>query len=182
MIDADDIKTVLNDLVLILTDQQIKFHVTGGLATSYYGEPRFTQDIDIVIRLSPKSDVSRLRRMLSEKFLVDAEEIYEVVKRSDLFHALHEKTIIKVDFHVGEAIPGELARSRSVEILSGTLVPLVSKEDSILSKLIWLSKGSHKNRRDVEMMLVKPNGVDQDYLSTMASKLGIKELWSEVCR
>ena len=27
----------------------IRFHLTGGIASIYYGEPRLTQDIDIVI-------------------------------------------------------------------------------------------------------------------------------------
>ena len=36
----------------ILGGLGIPYHFTGGLASSFYGEPRFTQDIDIVIRLS----------------------------------------------------------------------------------------------------------------------------------
>ena len=36
----------------ILGGLAIPYHFTGGLASSFYGEPRFTQDIDVVIRLS----------------------------------------------------------------------------------------------------------------------------------
>ena len=34
----------------ILVELKIPFHFTGGIAVFYYGEPRFTQDLDLVIR------------------------------------------------------------------------------------------------------------------------------------
>lgn len=33
----------------ILDELGIHYHFTGGLAASIYGEPRFTQDVDLVI-------------------------------------------------------------------------------------------------------------------------------------
>ena len=51
MSEDNDLKITLRDLTVVLKELQLSFHLTGGLASSYYGEPRFTQDIDIVIRL-----------------------------------------------------------------------------------------------------------------------------------
>jgi hypothetical protein len=39
----------LSKWVTILRDHNIRFHLTGGLTGTAYGEPRMTQDIDIVI-------------------------------------------------------------------------------------------------------------------------------------
>jgi len=146
LIDANDLKTTLADIAAVLIARQFKFHLTGGLASSFYGEPRFTQDIDIVIRVVIGDSLTQLIQELSRKFIVDRAAIEDAVRHKGIFQALHEETMIKVDFHVGEAIQGELNRSHNEEILSGIVVPLVSKEDAILSKLIWISKGSNKSR------------------------------------
>ena len=61
--------------------------------------------------------------------------------------------MIKVDLHVGENVPGEYEHVVNVEILSGVYGPLISKEDAVLSKLLWIKKGSHKSRQDVQMIL-----------------------------
>ena len=39
----------LEKAVCIFRHLGIRFHLTGGIASIYYGEPRLTQDIDIVI-------------------------------------------------------------------------------------------------------------------------------------
>ncbi len=88
--------------------------------------------------------------------------------------------MIKVDFHVGEAITGELNRSQTEEILSGVVVPIVSKEDAILSKLIWIHKGSHKSRHDVKSMLRRMRSINEDYLLTQAVHLGVHTILAEL--
>jgi hypothetical protein len=40
-----------------------------------------------------------------------------------------------------------------LEILEGQLLPVVSRVDAATSKLIWISKGSHKSRRDLRAIL-----------------------------
>ena len=37
-----------------LDELGIDYHVTGGLASSFYGEPRLTQDVDFVVRLATR--------------------------------------------------------------------------------------------------------------------------------
>ena len=39
----------------VLDGLGLRYHFTGGLAASFYGEPRFTQDVDMVIQLSADS-------------------------------------------------------------------------------------------------------------------------------
>ncbi len=176
MIDPIDLKSTIADVVSILVARQLRFHLTGGLASSFYGEPRFTQDIDIVIQVARGESLTQLIRDLSTRFIVDRAAVEDAVIRRSIFQALHQETLIKVDFHVGESIEGELDRSKNEEILSGVVVPLVSKEDAILSKLIWVSKGSNKGRHDVKMMLKRSGKTDFDYLNAQAKKLGVDEI------
>ena len=54
---ADDFPETIERLLPILKELGLKFHFTGGIAASYYGDPRFTQDLDLVIdsaRIGPK--------------------------------------------------------------------------------------------------------------------------------
>jgi hypothetical protein len=52
----------------ILRAQNFKFHITGGLASSFYGESRFTQDVDIVIRVAGGDSLTQLIQELAHKF------------------------------------------------------------------------------------------------------------------
>ncbi len=42
-------RDTLSRLLGILTQHGVRFHLTGGITSVAYGEPRMTQDIDIVV-------------------------------------------------------------------------------------------------------------------------------------
>ena len=58
MTDVAELEQVLQSVTSLLLRVGIDYHVTGGLASSYYGEPRFTQDIDLVIPAETIASVS----------------------------------------------------------------------------------------------------------------------------
>jgi hypothetical protein len=55
---------VLFDLLLLLKDQGIRYAIIGGLAVNVHGQPRGTQDIDILVDRLPEhtTDVEYMRR------------------------------------------------------------------------------------------------------------------------
>jgi hypothetical protein len=174
-----ELRRVLETVVTVLEGLGIEYHVTGGLASSFYGEPRLTQDVDFVVRLTP-STVARLSAELSRDFFLDPERAALAAASEGMFQALHRELLIKADLHVGEDVPGELVRSRKVEIFEGVTVRLVSKEDAILSKLLWAKQGSSKSRGDVLGMLLDPQPVDEDLLRRLAEELGCAALLDEI--
>ena len=97
-----------------------------------------------------------------------------------MFQALHRELLIRIDFHVGERIEGELERSESRPLFDGLDARLVSKEDAILSKLLWVREGSEKSRRDIVGMLLDPTPFDRDFVETRAFQLGCDELFREI--
>jgi hypothetical protein len=144
---TDDFPETIERLLPILTELEIKFHFTGGIAASYYGDPRFTQDLDLVIDLSNDRPQTRLLLdRLSSGYFIDIATATAAIDRKSLFQAIDELSMIKIDFHVGEKIAGELARGSLREIAPGFMAPLASKEDAIISKLIWIRQGSGKFR------------------------------------
>ena len=62
------------------------------------------------------------------------------------------------------------------EILPGLTVPLVGKEDAIVSKLLWIQQGSHKARHDVKMMLSRDEDLVRADLTDGAGTLGLRML------
>jgi len=174
-------RTGIEQICAILDDLGIPYHFTGGLAASFYGEPRFTQDVDLVIQLvADRPETETLLGRLSSRYYIDRQVIVEAIRQKGLFQILDQERVVKIDFHVGEKIPGELRRSSRQEIFPGLVVPLVAKEDAILSKLIWIQQGSGKSRRDVIQMLKGAEDLDWQYLRSLAAKLGLASELSDV--
>ena len=173
------LRLVLEAVVTVLQGRNIPYHVTGGLVSSFYGEPRLTQDVDFVVRLTP-SDAAVLSEELGREFLLEQERVVRAVEAGGMFQTLHRELLIKADFHVGESVPGELDRSRTVELFEGLDARIVSKEDAILSKLLWVKNGSVKSRGDVLGMLLDPMPTDERLLGALADELDCAALLREI--
>ena len=177
-----DYQETMKRIMAILGELGLRYHFTGGIAASYYGDPRFTQDLDLVIQLSAdRPETKALLNRLSSGYLIHEQAAMEAIQSNGLFQAIDEASFLKIDFHVGEKIPGELARSRRREVVPGVTAPLVSKEDAILSKLLWIQLGSgHKSRHDVKVMLKRPEELDRAVLEERAATLGLGDLLAEI--
>ena len=64
MFPIESFKNSLLKFVKILNQQKISFHLTGGITGIAYGEPRLTQDIDIVIENA--ASVAEIEKLLVE--------------------------------------------------------------------------------------------------------------------
>lgn len=178
-----ELEQTIKRIIPLLAGLGLRFHITGGLVSSFYGEPRYTQDVDIVIRLSGDREETRvLTEALAQSFLIDPEAIVRAVSRQDMFQALDAVNCVRIDLHVGEGITGELDRSVMKEFYPGVMAPIASKEDAILSKLIWIAKGSHKSRQDVVSMMRNPEPIDWDALRERAADLHVTALLDEMHR
>jgi hypothetical protein len=180
---VQDLEDSMERISAILGDLGLKFHFTGGVASSYYGDPRLTQDLDIVIQLAvDQPETKALLDRLSAGYLVNQPVALDAIKRNGLFQAIDQHSWIKIDFHVGGKIPGELERSSPREILPGLTVPLVGKEDAIVSKLLWIQQGSHKARHDVKAMLSRDEDLDRECLRGRAAALGLDDILAAIER
>jgi len=88
--------------------------------------------------------------------------------------------VIKLDLYVRCLIAGELDRSVHVELFPGVELPIVSRPDAALSKLIWIHHGSHRSRRDLRRIVA---GATPDELATVrraADEMNLSNLLEEV--
>jgi hypothetical protein len=180
---AHDMRETVERITAILSELGFRFHFTGGVAAAFYGDPRFTQDVDLVIQMTVNQpETKMLISRLSSGYFISEQAILDAIAGEHLFQAVDEASMIKIDFYVGEKIPGELERTCIREVSPGLTAPLVSKEDSILSKLLWIQQGSHKSRHDVIEMLKRDEDLNRARLQERARALGLHDLLAELER
>ena len=180
----DGFRPTLRKIVSELDRFRIRFHLTGGIASIAYGEPRFTQDIDLVV------DPERLVAVESEFLAAVAQAGFEftdaTVRRAiaagRMFQLLDPDEIVKVDVYPRCLIPGELDRSAQIEVFGGVTVPVVSRVDAALSKLIWISHGSHRSRRDFRRILAGASAQERVSVEQVARDMNLNALLDQVLR
>lgn len=182
MFPVDAFRTTLGKAVTIFRQHSIRFHLTGGITSIVYGEPRMTQDIDMVIDNEATAVALELllTSLEASDFLHDAAAVRRAVAGRDMFQLLDRRESLKLDIYPRELIPGELDRSVHVEIFEGEILPIASRADSAASKLVWISKGSHKSRRDLRRIYHSATDAEQHVVHDLASQLSLSELLNEV--
>ncbi len=171
---------VLRDMVNRLEAAGIEYMLTGSVALNCYAQPRMTRDIDLVVAFFLK-DAARIESVLNADYYVSSEAAHEAVLNQSSFNAIHQETLIKVDFMVRKQ--EEYRRhefARRVRLRMGDFdVWVVSKEDLILSKLHW-AKDSRSERQlaDVENLIA--TGCDLDYLKEWSAKLNLTDMLTRV--
>lgn len=158
------------------------FAYTDGLAVIVYGDPRTTQDVDLILQIDPwdKGAADILAEHFGDDFYFSVEGCLEAIEEQSMFQAIDRENMLKVDFHLSCLVPESLERIRSVKLASGRTVPMVSPEDSILSKLVWIKMGSGRSKQDVVAMLRIQTELDTDYLDRTAVELGVTEILAEM--
>jgi len=182
MFPIEAFQTTLGKATDIFRHLGIRFHLTGGVAAVYYAEPRLTQDIDIVIDNTQTLAAldGFLESLEASDFLFDAESVRRAVRSRGMFQLLDGQESLKLDIYPRELIPGELGRSVEQEVFEGTMIPVASCADAVVSKLVWASKGSSKSRRDVRKMFRQASKVDRRLVEQLSDQLGLRELLQEV--
>ena len=163
-----------------LEEARIPFMLTGSFAMAHYGKPRMTRDLDIVVALG-EDDVQGIVATLSPDFYIDADSVRSAVLSQRLFNLMHLATSIKVDLIVrksSEYRQVEFARRQPVQ-LHGVKTWIVSREDLILSKLVWAKESrSELQLRDVKTLL--DDSMDRAYLDRWAARLSVSEALKEL--
>lgn len=171
----DDQSRVLLDVVRRLDREGIPYMLSGSVALSAYVRPRMTRDIDIVIDLAPDR-VEALVRAFRDGYYLDDEAARRAVVERRLVNAVHEETLVKVDLVVRKDEPfrkAEFDRRETVSV-HGHDVRIVSREDLLLSKLIWgRASGSAVQISDARLLAGLP--LDWSYVERWAAALNVAE-------
>ena len=175
----------LETITTSLSRHGMPFMIAGSLGSAHYGEPRSTNDIDIVI--DPTSEqLESLLKGLPESYYVSQPTARDALKRRSMFNVIDTTSGWKADFIIRKARPfseTEFARRTDV-VLMGLSVTLATPEDIILSKLEWAHQsGSERQIRDARSVLLTVHDqIDFDYLQKWADELGLNGLLKDILR
>ena len=163
----------------------LTYLVTGSTATIAYGEPRFTNDIDMVVDLPAEWVGAFCAGFPETEFYVSLEAVARAVQARHQFNVLHSGSGLKIDFIVmteSEFDQSRRSRKRNLSVLPGRPISFASPEDVILKKLTYFQEGgSEKHLRDIAGVLrIQGEAIDQGYLETWAAKLGVGDLWRQI--
>jgi hypothetical protein len=95
------IRHTLTDAVAFLGDHGISYALIVGLATSLQGQPRFTADVDLVIKADLDDAVRIVDELDESKFAPLFAGVKDVVQRIFLLPIKHRSTGLKVDLAIG---------------------------------------------------------------------------------
>ena len=173
----------------------VPYVLVGSLASSLYGAPRSTDDVDFLVDLQPDG-VPPLVAALTPAYYVSAEaaRAAATAPHGGAFNAVHLKSAVKVDlFVVGDDSfdTERLARRQPVR-LTGELegapaeVFVDTSEHTVLRKLEWYRRGGEVSERQwgdvIGVVRAQGERLDRDYMRTWAERLGVGDLLERAFR
>jgi hypothetical protein len=174
---------ILIHISKILDKLEIPYLTGGSVASSIFGIPRATQDIDLVIDLS-QAKVKDFVKAMQQSFYIDSDAVARAVQARSSFNVIHFETVQKMDFFIrGDGdYPAEEMRRRIKVAVDETLqqkIWVASPEDIILQKLLWFKMGSRISERQwndaLGVIKVQGDRLDREYLNHWAKILDIKD-------
>lgn len=185
-----DITGFLKLILEVLEVTEVEYMIGGAIAEWAWGEPRATQDLDIVINL-PITVIGRFSKELEKRdMLVPADIILDAMleERVDIpLSAIHMYSGLKADLYLtrdGDDLR-QSAFQRRIMVDYGPPIGNVyvhSPEDLILYKLSYLGlSGQPKHARDIAAILrARKEQLDLFYIEGWANTLGLVSVWKEI--
>ncbi len=175
---------LLEMAVAVLERLKIPYLVTGSMATINYGEPRFTNDIDMVVALVPSQIDAFCDAFPSPDFYCSRDAVRQAVDRDFQFNILHPTSGLKIDVMIPsdtEFNRSRLARGRELPTGVSETAQFASPEDVIIKKLEYYKAGnSEKHLRDIAGVLrVQGEKVDREYIDKWCARMGLEKVWQE---
>jgi hypothetical protein len=167
---------------------RVEYMVSGSVASMVYGEPRLTNDIDIVLSLNPSQAVQLADVFPLDRFYCPPEEVIRIEARRGRrghFNIIHHESGHKADIYVCGTDPLQawgLANRRKIEIGPDSAIWVAPPEYVILLKLEYFREGgSEKHRSDIQGMLaVSGDLLDWALVEDWVTRRGLGLEWRAI--
>lgn len=157
------------------------YAIWGGRAAVAYGEPRFTQDMDVLLRGDSLAVDLFVRRLREGHYYVDQNVVWARALEGGFFNVIHEHYAIKVDFYVPQELDLLALITERVYLPFDEVrrAAYVTAEGVIAAKLqAYVESGSTRHLDDIAgIVRVRGNRLDQHRLDQRAAQLGCYGVW-----
>ena len=148
---------VLKEALATLADHDVPFLVIGGVASAVWGRPRFTQDIDVLVR---PHDAKRALEALE-----DAGFATQETDEHWLYKGLKDGVIVDVLFQSsgGIYLDEEMLERCQTRELHEIKLPLAAPEDIVVMKSVAHEEATPRYWHDALSIIARVD-MDWDYL------------------
>lgn len=176
---------LLQKVVGVFERLGIPYLITGSVAAMAYGEPRLTNDIDIVAAIDEKHVKDLVMSFPSDEFYISEEMVREAIHCQGQFNIIHPTSGIKVDVIIKQDTPFDNSRFERLHRIypaESYQANFAAPEDVIIKKMeYYKAGGSEKHLRDIAGILkISGEIVDWDYITEWAKRLELTEVWDAV--
>jgi hypothetical protein len=161
--------------------------VTGAVAAIAYGEPRMTNDVDVVVRLESNDSNKLISAFAPADYYVPPLEVIEEERqrsRGGHFNIIHHDSALRADIYiVGDDPLHEWAMSRRrTALIGGDDIWFAPLEYVIVRKLEYFQQGgSDRHLRDIAGMLrVSGEQIDHRQLDRLIVERQLGAPWRRV--
>jgi len=164
------------------------YMVTGATAAIIYGQPRVTNDLDVVLSLNEEKRARLLDIFPETEFYVPPESVIRAEQsRSQRghFNLIHHESGYKADIYLAASEPlhvWALPLRRRIAWSENLQVWVAPPEYVVLRKLQFFQEGgSSKHPADIRSIL-ETTGVNEQLMAPWLSSLGIESVWNGINR
>jgi len=162
----------------------IHYMITGSVASSIYGEPRNTLDIDLVV-LIQANQIPLLPQLFPEDdFYLPPSDVIAIESRREAhghFNIIHHHTGLKADIYLSRnhpLLPWALKNARRIATPACDIT-IAPPEYVILHKLEFYRESGHQRHlRDIAGM-IEQQELDRDFLESSITQLHLESQWQE---
>jgi len=174
----------LRDIIARLEASGVLYAVTGSVASSFWGIPRTTHDVDVVVVLVAV-DQQRILGAFDDPYYLSEAAVQDAISRQSMFNIVDSSKALKVDVWVSRDDPfsqAVLRRRCRVEILPSQPAYIASPEDVLLHKLVWntITPSERQLADAAGIATVQARKLDLDYMRSWAVKQSTLSVLEEV--
>jgi hypothetical protein len=178
---------LLERIVEVLTRLKIPYLVTGSVGAMAYGEPRLTNDIDIVAAIEQRHVDGLLAAFPDPEFYVSERMMLEAIRHRTQFNIIHPASGLKVDIIVRKDTPfdkSRFSRFRRIMPAESYTANFAAPEDIIIMKMQYYREGgSEKHLRDITGILkISRDEMDVAHITEWSGRLGLTDIWETIVR
>jgi hypothetical protein len=162
------------------------YMITGATAAILYGQPRVTNDLDVVLSLDDATRAALLGAFPEAEFYVPPETVIRAEQarhQRGHFNLIHHESGFKADLYLTGADPlhaWALPQRRRLPWNESLTLSVAPPEYVVLRKLEYYREGrSAKHPADIRA-IVEITGVDEAAMRPWLAAMRLDELWREI--
>jgi hypothetical protein len=179
------VSEVLKRITTALDQNNIAYMLTGSFASAYYGMPRSTQDIDIIVEATPEQLRGLTSSLPANQYYFDLDAALQAHRAESMFNVIDLSTGWKIDFILRKSRPfsHEEFRRRVRVNLQDVSLFVASAEDIVVAKLEWSKRAQSQRQIDdaAAILRTRRETLDRSHIEKWTRDLHLEDEWDNAC-